>query len=256
MTPADELKLKDFIAGVDGFGDWGHTEKIRMFAWLQHFLFQKTRFTTADITACYNALSFKPSNTSQYLIGMENKEFLKDKNGYYAEGKFLAKYNDKYGTHDITLNIRQKVKDLINAVPDVAEKDFMKEAEICLRHDAGRATIIMVWNVAFYHLCQFIIKHHLAKFNAGFQTYYNRLWQQARVQTMATYDDFSTLKESVVIDICKRENILNQNVAKIMEKRLGDRNSAAHPSTIHVGQLQAEAFIEDVVDNVVLALKI
>lgn len=256
MTPADELKLKDFIAGVDGFGDWGHAEKIRMFAWLQHFLFQKTRFTTADITACYNALSFKPSNTSQYLIGMENKEFLKDKNGYYAEGKFLAKYNDKYGTHDITLNIRQKVKDLINAVPDVAEKDFMKEAEICLRHDAGRATIIMVWNVAFYHLCQFIIKHHLAKFNAGFQTHYNRLWQQARVQTMATYDDFSTLKESVVIDICKRENIINQNVAKIMEKRLGDRNSAAHPSTIHVGQLQAEAFIEDVVDNVVLALKI
>jgi hypothetical protein len=223
---------------------------------LQHFLFKKTRFTTADITACYSVLSFKPSNTSQYLIGMENKELLKDKNGYHGEGKFLAKYNANYGTHTITLNIRQKVKDLITAVPDVAEKDFMKEAEICLLHDAGRATIIMVWNVAFYHLCQFILKHHLAKFNAGLQTHYNKLWQQAKVQTMATYDDFSTLKESVVIDICKRENTINQNVAKILEKRLGDRNSAAHPSTIHVGQLQAEAFIEDIVDNVVLALKV
>jgi hypothetical protein len=132
----------------------------------------------------------------------------------------------------------------------------MKEAEICLRHDAGRATIIMVWNVAFYHLCQFILKHNLAQFNAGFQKLYAGLWQHAKVKTMAGYDDFSTLKESVVIDICKRENIVNQNVAKILEKRLGDRNSAAHPSTIHVGQLQAEAFIEDVVDNVVLALKI
>jgi hypothetical protein len=253
---AAEDDLKAFIAGVDGFGNWGHTDKIRLFAWLQHHLRKKTRFATGDINWCYKTLSFQPSNTTQYLKEMEGKELLKDRNGYYCEGRFLAKHDAKYGTHTITLNIRQKVKDLINAVPDIAEKDFMKEAEICLFHDAGRATIIMVWNVAFYHLCQFILKHHLAQFNAGFKKHYAGLWQHAKVKAMATYDDFSTLKESVVIDICKRENIINQNVAKILEKRLGDRNSAAHPSTIHVGQLQAEAFIEDVVDNVVLTLKI
>jgi hypothetical protein len=250
--------LKQFIAGVDGFATWGHADKIRMFAWLQHFLRKKDRFATGDINWCYKTLSFKPTNTTQYLIDMEGRgELLQDKQGYHCEGKFLAKYNDQYGTHDITLNIRQKVKDLINKVPDVAEKDFMVEAEICLRHDAGRATIIMVWNVAFYHLCQFILKHHLAKFNAGYQKHYNKKWLDAKVQTLATYDDFSAdLKESVVIDICKREQIVNQNVAKILNNRLGDRNSAAHPSTIHVGQLQAEAFIEDIVDNVILALKI
>jgi len=252
-----EDDLKAFIAGISGFQNKGHADMVRMFAWLQHFLRKKTRFSTGDVNWCYTHLSLKPANTSQYLIDMEKRgELLKDNGGYHCEGKFLAKYNDLYGTHTITLNIRQKVKDLINAVPDVAEKDFMKEAEICLLHDAGRATIIMVWNVAFYHLCQFILKHHLATFNAGFQKHFNKLWQQAKVQTMMSYDDFSALKESVVIDICKRENIINQNVAKILEKRLGDRNSAAHPSTIHVGQLQAEALIEDVVDNVVLALKI
>jgi hypothetical protein len=256
VNAADEQKLKDFIVGVSGFGDWGHADKIRMFAWLQHFLFKKTHFATNDITQCYNALSFKPSNTSQYLIGMENKELLRNKNGYYAEGKFLARYNEKYGTHDIALTVRQKVKDLINNVPDVSEKDFMREAEICLRHDAGRATMIMVWNVAFYHLCQFIMKHHPAKFNAGFQTHYSGLWQQAKVKTMVTYDDFLTLKESVVIDICKREQIITQTQFKILDKRLGERNTAAHPNSTKVGQLQAEAFIEDIVDNVVLALTI
>jgi len=256
VTAADELKLKDFIAGVSGFGDWGHTDKIRMFAWLQYFLFKKTRFTTADITWCYNTLSFKPSNTSQYLIGMENKELLKDKNGYHAEGKFLAKYNDKFGTHDITLNIRQQVKDLMNQVPDIAEKDFMKEAEICLRHDAGRATIIMVWCVGFYHLCQFILKHKLAEFNAAFQKHYPGLWKDAKVKVMQNYDDFSTLKEFVVIDICKREQIVNQNVAKIFFEKLDKRHSAAHPSTVRIGQLQAENFIDDLVKNVILALPI
>jgi hypothetical protein len=257
VTTADELKLKDFIAGVSGFGDWGHTDKIRMFAWLQHFLFKKTRFTTADITWCYNTLSFKPTNTSQYLIGMENKDLLKDKNGYHAEGKFLAKYNDKFGTHDITLNIRQQVKDLMNQVPDIAEKDFMKEAEICLRHDAGRATIIMVWNVAFYHLCHYVLNHKLSEFNASYQKHYNKKWLNAKPQTIKSYDDFAVdLKESEVIDICKREQIVTQDVAKILVEKLNKRNSAAHPSTVHVGQLQAEAFIDDLVTNVILALRI
>ena len=250
-----KTELKQFIAGIDGFANWSHADKIRIFAWLQHHLRKKDRFATGDINWCYKALSYKPSNTTQYLIDMEGRgELLQDKNGYYGEGKFVAKYDQKYGTHDITLNIRQKVKDLINKVPDVGEKDFMKEAEICLRHDAGRATIIMVWNVAFYHLCQFIMKHGLAKFNAGFQTHYNGLWQHAKVRTMVTYDDVLTLKESVVIDICKREQIITQTQFKVLEKRLGERNTAAHPNSAKVGQLQAEAFIEDIVDNVVFAL--
>jgi hypothetical protein len=114
----------------------------------------------------------------------------------------------------------------------------MVEAEICLRHDAGRATIIMVWNVAFYHLCQFIMKHDLAKFNAGFQTHYSRLWQQAKVQAMVIYDDFLTLKESVVIDICKREQIITQTQFKILDKRLGERNTAAHPNSAKVASFR------------------
>lgn len=256
MTAADEQKLKDFIAGLDGFGDWSHTDKIRLFAWLQHFLFNKSRFTTADITWCYNTLSFKPSNTSQLLLGLENKELLRDKKGYYAEGKFLAKYNDLYGTHGITLNIRQQVKDVMSLVPGVEEQDFMGEAEICLRHNAGRATIIMVWCIGFYHLCQFIIKHHLATFNAAFQKHYPGLWKDVKVKVMSTYDDFSTLKEFVVIDICKRENIINHNLAKVLFEKLEKRNAAAHPSTVHIGQLQAENFIDELVKNVILALKV
>jgi hypothetical protein len=249
--------LKQFVAGIDSFANWGHADKIRLFAWLQHHLWNRDRFSTSDINWCYNALSYKLSNSAQYLINMEGRgELLQDKRGYYGEGKFVAKYDQLYGVHEITLNIRHKVKDLINKVPDVAEKDFMKEAELCLRHDAGRATVIMVWNVAFYHLCQFILKHSLAKFNAGYQTHYNKLWQQAKVQTVAAYDDFLTVKESVVIDICKRELIITQTQFKILDKRLGERNTAAHPNSAKVGQLQAEAFIEDIVDNVVLALHI
>lgn len=259
MTTEEEQKaeLKVLVAGIDGFADWGHADRIRMFAWLQHHLRRKARFSTGDINWCYKALSYKPSNTAQYLINMEDRgELLNDKDGYYGEGKFVAKYEQKYGVHDITLSIRQKVKDVMALVPGIEEQDFMREAEICLRHGAGRATIIMVWCVGFFHLCQFILKHHLATFNAAFPKHYPGLHRDAKVKVMSTYDDFSTLKEFVVIDICRRENIVNQNVAKILFEKLDKRNAAAHPSTVKIGQLQAENFIDEFVQNVILSLPV
>jgi hypothetical protein len=73
---------------------------------------------------------------------------------------------------------------------------------------------------------------------------------------MVTYDDFSTLKEYVVIDICKRETIVKRERRQILFEKLDKRNSAAHPSTVRIGQLQAENFIDELVKNVILALPI
>jgi hypothetical protein len=252
-----EEDLKSFAKSIPAFDKKGHADKIRLFAWFLEVLLKRPRFGNSDVNWCYDTLSLKRTNPSTYLLQMEGKELLRDARGFHCEAKFLAKYSGLYGEHDITLNIRQMVKDLINQVPDVAEKDFMKEAEICLRHDAGRATIIMVWNVAFYHLCSYVLTHKLAEFNQGYQTHYSRKWTGARVQTIRSYDDFAVdLKESEIIDICKRTQIINQNVAKILSEKLDKRNSAAHPSTIHVTQVQAEAFIDDLVRNVVLTLPI
>jgi len=252
--------LKSFLNSIPEYAKWNHAEKIKFFAWYLHVYEMKDRVNGIDVSTCFDALhDEQPSSIAPFLASMEKKtpkEALRDSSGYYLSKPVRDALDAKYGTHDITLTIRQKVSALINKVPDIAEKDFMKEAEICLRHDAGRATVIMVWNVAFYHLCQFIMKHHLAKFNAGFQTHFNKLWLNAKVQTMVTYDDFLTMKESLVIDICKRDQIITQTQFKILDKRLGERNTAAHPNSAKVGQLQAEAFIEDIVDNVVLALPI
>ncbi|MGH7932213.1 MAG: hypothetical protein ACREQN_03490 [Candidatus Binataceae bacterium] len=254
---SDEDDLKIFIAGINAFADRSHADKIRLFAWLQHFLRKKDRFTTSDINWCYDKLSYKKTNVSQYLSEMEGKELLKDKRGYYVEGKFSAKCDELYGTHDITINIRRMVKNLADVVPDVAEKDFMNEAMICLRYDAGRAAIIMVWNIAFYHLCSYILKHKLKEFNAAYPNRFPKKWNDAKVKTIRTYDDFAVdLKERDVVDICKTANIVTDAVYKILVEKLGKRNSAAHPSTIHVNQIHAEAFIDELIRNVVFAMPI
>jgi hypothetical protein len=255
VTP--EQDLQSFVAGVNGFADMGHVDKVRLFAWLQHHLFKRERFGTTEINWCYNKLSYQPSNTSQLLKQMEGKELLKDSGGYRCEGKFRAEYDTKYGEHQITLNVRQMVKDLVNILPELGEKDIFQEALICLKNDAGRAAIIMVWNIAFYHLCQYILKHKKAEFNSRIPIRYPRKWNAADMPLVTKYDDFGDeMTEREVIEVANSEGIITGNMHKVYVEKLGKRNSAAHPSSSHVTQVQAEGFIDDLIQNTVRLLTI
>jgi hypothetical protein len=254
-----EDDLKALIAGIEGFADMGHADKVRLFAWLQHHLFKRERFSTAEINWCYDTLSYQPSNTSQYLKNMEKQgELLPySMGGYRCEGKFRAEYDAKYGEHDITVNVRQMVKDLVNIIPDLGEKDIFQEALKCLKYDAGRATIVMVWNIAFYHLCRYILTHKLAEFNNRIPIKYAGKWKAVNMPLIKVYDDFGdNMSEREVIEVANSAGIITGDMHKVYVEKLGKRNSAAHPSTTHVTQVQAEGFIDDLIRNTVLLLKI
>ncbi len=69
-------------------------------------------------------------------------------------------------------------------------------------------------------------------------------------------DEFNAeLKESEVLKICRDASIITKDVYRILEEKLGRRNSAAHPSSVSIGQLQTDAFIDDLVRNVVLKIQ-
>ena len=249
--------LKAFFAGVNGFENWSHADKVRMFAWLQHHLFKRDRFGTGDINRCYDHLAYEPPNTSQYLKNMEGKELLKDARGYRCEGKFHSKYDQQYGEHEITLNVRQMVKSLVNLIPDIGEKDIFQEALICLRHDAGRASIVMVWNLALYHLCQYILTHKLNDFNNRMPIRYPKKWNVTDLPIITKYEDFAdNMSEREIIEVANSSGIITGDMFKVYKEKLDKRNSAAHPSTIHITQGIAEGYIEDLIRNTVLLLKI
>ena len=241
-----------------GFADVGHADMVRMFAWLQHHLFKKERFSTADINWCYDKLSYESSNTSQYLKNLEKSgELLKDGSGYRCEGKFRAKYDALYGEHQITLTVRQMVKDLARVLPELEEKDIFQEAMVCLKYDAGRAAIIMVWNLAFYHLCKYILTHKLPEFNNQISIRYPKKWKVTDMPLIKKYDDFGDeMSEREVIEVASSAAIITGTMFKVYKAKLDDRNSAAHPSTAHVTQVQAEGFIDSLINNTVLLLKI
>jgi len=256
---SEEDDLRAFIPRIDGFANLGHAEKVRLFAWLQHFLRKKATFLTKDINWCYDKLSYKPGNTSQYLINMEKAGELlgNPSSGYRCEGKFMSRYDDLYKEHDVTITVRQMVKDLVNVIPDIEEKDIFDEAMICLRHNAGRAAEIMVWNIAMYHLYQFILTHRLKDFNDRIPIRYPKKWKLADMPLIKKYDDFGDeMSEREVIEVASSAGIISGDVFKVYKNRLDQRNSAAHPSTLRVTQVQAEGFIDDLIRNAVLQVKI
>jgi hypothetical protein len=115
----------------------------------------------------------------------------------------------------------------INNVPDLAERTFLDEALNCFEVGAFRAAVVMTWNLAYHHLCDYILKNRLADFNlrwpAVFQGHHSK-----GLKCITTMDDFGDmLKESEVIRIAKSATIISNDVAKILDEKLGRRNSGA-----------------------------
>ncbi len=254
------MPLHDLVARIPGFSGWSHAERIRLFAWYLHADAGRDRFTAGDIASCYAELSLAPpSSISPFLHSMEvrkPKQLLRDPRGYYLERSVHQTMGRKYGQRAITIEVTKMLVDLPSRVPDVAEREFLNEALICYRNGAFRAAIVMAWNLAFDHLLTFVLKHHLASFNRQWPATFAKQHQKARVQAISTRDDFSELRESEVLTICKSARIISPDLYRILDEKLGRRNTAAHPSTVTVSQIQAEGVIDDLVNNVVLALTI
>jgi hypothetical protein len=253
--------LTDLVQRIPKFHQWGHPEKIKFFGWCIHALEKKDRFNAADVRRCYAALSEpEPSNVNPYLAALVNKkpkEALKDSRGYYLVLSVREKYDKAYLPRQSTIQIAQMLKELPAKVPNVAEREFLKETLICFENKAFRAAVVMTWNLAYSHLLEFILAHHLGSFNARYQVLLPGKWAKAKAKPIAVYDDFSVdLKESEVLDIAKSANAITNDVYKVLDSKLGRRNSAAHPSSVAIGPLQMEEFIDDLVNNVVLKLTI
>ncbi|MBD1908478.1 hypothetical protein H6F53_23820 [Trichocoleus sp. FACHB-832] len=248
------MKLQDIVSSITDFSAWSHVQKIRFFAWYIHSYRNQERFNQADIRAYYDELYLdKPSNVSPYLAQLRDrkpKEVVQDKGGYYLVRQVREQFELEYGQRQTAIQVERLLLELPDKVSDLAEQVFLQEAIACFRCGAFRAAIVMSWNLAFDHLCNYVMKLHLTAFNTQLPLNYPK----SRITAIATRDDFNELKEFEVIEICKSARIISGNVQKILQEKLKRRNIAAHPSSEVILQFQAEDFITDLVNNIVLKL--
>jgi hypothetical protein len=250
------MNLNELVSGIADFDRWKHPDKIKLFAWFIHCELNQDRFTAADIGRCYKEIhSPQPSSIHPFLTDLEGrkpKQLLRDKRGFFLERTIREALHSKHGQRPVAIRIEKLLMELPAEVPDLAERDFLDEALKCYRVGAFRAAIVMCWNLAYDHLLTYIIKNKLTEFNAQWPVSFQKRNAQARVQKITIRDEFSELKESELLTVCKSAAIISPDVYKIMDEKLDKRNSAAHPSGVTIGQLQAENFIDELAQNVVL----
>jgi hypothetical protein len=247
------MELAALKQAVPGLADKSHSDKIKIFGWWLHVHKSKISFTAAEIGKCYDTLHFSPpSSFGGYFQGLvERKDLLKVSGGYKLENKTREKLDAAYGASEVTVKVNNLLSGLTDSIPDMAERAYYREALLCYNHGAFRGAVVMTWNITFSHLCDHVLAKHLADFNARWQVSYPG-HHKNKLRAIASMDDFNDeLKESETMLIARDAGIITKNIYNIMHAALGRRNAAAHPSSVIIDQLQTDAYIVDLITNVV-----
>jgi hypothetical protein len=245
-------KLETLAQSIKDFGSLNHVERIRFFAW--HVQTQEKRdvFTAADIRRGYERCDLQlPSAIGPFLNDLhKRKELIRTPNGFRLERQAREALDTRYNRYLRTpsaVHVDELLAGLPATLHDTAERAYLDEALVCYRNGAFRAAIVMTWNVAYDHLCQYVLTTNLSEFNAQLP----RSFPRADLQIIKKRDDFTELKESQVLQVCKSAGIISGPVYDVAKEKLTRRNIAAHPSGVHILQPTAEEFIKDIVVNVI-----
>jgi hypothetical protein len=253
-------ELEQLVESIDNFDSWSHGEKLKFFAWYVHSKKGQERFDQGALRGCYEELGIeKPSNVNPDIAVLEKKkpkkDMLRDGKGLYLPKHVKDDFEQRYGQRESTVQITNLLAQLPSLVPDLAERTFLDEALICFKHGAFRASMVMAWNLAYHHLCDFVLKNKLADFNQRWPVNYPGMHKNGTKQIVKMEDFADDLKESEVIAICGSSRIITGDMHTVLTVGLRRRNTAAHPSKSAITQIQAEAHIEDLVQNFVLELR-
>lgn len=242
-----------FYNSIENAADQNQTALIELFVYFLTVEMGQEAATPKQVTDCFVACDLAPpknvaARLSSGLSGTPRK-YIKTSSGYKLQRHMREALSTKLGAERVTVQTSATLRGLEHKIPEGAAKEFLKETIDCFEAGANRATITMAWILALDNLFAFIIKNKLAEFNAALA---NNTDKSVKVKVITQRDDFTEMKESKFIELCRNAKIISNDVRKILEQKLDTRNSCAHPSGIKVNNSKVIDFVEDLVDNVVL----
>jgi hypothetical protein len=252
--------LEEFIAKIKNFDNLKQTELIEYFTYFLTAELKQHSTNATQIRECFLRLRLSPySNISAYLTNnlkgraKQPPKFIRDKSGYLLHRSLQEKIRQTLKENLLKVKVNRDLRNLLSHLDNSDENDFLKEAIDCFEISAYRAAIIMVWNLTLDHLHSYILKHELPSFNTALAKNTDK---RIKISTISKKDDYSEIPEAKFIDFCRSANIISNDVRKILEAKLGTRNTYAHPSNVKMIESKALEFIEDLINNVVLKYKI
>lgn len=255
------MTLIEFLQIIPNFHEYSRKSKLILLAYYLRQHKGLIEFSCKDIENCCQGILKPPSQLNQQLVilskGRSSPIMKGISQGYYSltavgmnevESYLSAGNKTEVVTDRFLADAISYLRKFISKITEENQRKFIAEAIACLGVDSRRATIVMIWAATIDHLYDHILKHKLADFNSAIQ---RRPEKRYVSFTVASKDDFSDIRESVFIEICSSARIISNDVRKILDEKLGIRNSCAHPSGIEVHPSKVINFVEDLVDNVI-----
>ena len=251
------MELIEFKALVPNFPNLSQTDQVLHFGWYLHTHRNKDVFDQAAIRGCFKECHMDEPNLSllfKRLVERRPKVVLQTAAGLKLEARAREELTRKYGEHETTIAVSTLLRDLATKVSDEAERRFLSEAIKCYHARAARAAIVMVWNLAYDHLLNWVLadQARVDAFNAKIVARVGA--RKGTGLIMTKREDFEELKEQEVLDIIGNAGVLRSgNTKRVLDTYLTRRNLAAHPSLLDIELPAADDMITSLAKNVILA---
>jgi hypothetical protein len=211
--------------------------------------------TAVEVDDCFRACNLTPPTRTARILseGVQKQRFVKGDPGYKLHRHYREELSRNLGAEKVVVQASAELRKIENKLTAGTAKAFLKETIDCFEAGANRATIVMCWILAIDHLIEYTKTHHLAAFNAVLAANTDK---RVKVTTINSRDDFGDIPEGKLIEFLRSARVVDNDVRKILDQKLGTRNSYAHPSGIVITRTKVIDFVEDLVNNVVLKYRI
>lgn len=206
-------------------------------------------FDSNSMARAYEALDLsQPANFADYFTKMRARGLLvKHGTGYRLSRTASDRISAELGSPSLAA-----ISSELERLPSMLtgnEAAFLQESINCLRVKAWRAAIVMSWVLTVNHLQEYVLTNGLSAFNAA-------LSRNSRYTSVAirSKEDFEEIKEADFIQLLRSAGLITNDQRKLLDEKLGIRNSFAHPSGMAISEAKVTAFLEDLVYNILTKL--
>jgi len=256
MSKPTKEELESFALSAKSFFTLSQADQIDFFVYFLTVEKGLGQTQATPIRDCFLILDLVPySNISQYLTtNLKGKDkqypkFIRIKDGYQLHRERKLSIENSLDKNPYKVKVKDDLRVLLTHLSNPTENEFLKEVIDCFEIGAYRASTVMVWNLTIDHLYEYILAHELTDFNAALAKNTDK---RIKITSVTKKDDFTEIPENKFIELCKSSNIITNDIRKILDVKLGIRNTFAHPSSIKMLESKALEFIEDLINNVVL----
>ncbi|MNS68066.1 hypothetical protein D3C72_1013330 [compost metagenome] len=247
----DQSHLATFYSSIPGRDELSKGDLANMFAYYLQVELGRASVETAELKRCFVLCDLgSPTWLATHLTNNSKGKqatYVKATKGYRLHAKERERLSGLFGPALSITQTSAPMKAIYDALPPGAQKEFLDEAIRCYAAGCNRAAVVMFWLFLLDHLFELVLKNHKPQFNATLAANTDK---RIKITSVSKRDDFGDVPEGKFIEFLRTSGVISNDVRKILDQKLGTRNTAAHPSTVKLAQSKANDFFDDLIENV------